>query len=894
MKKILFLALALVLGLTLSACGGERTAPVFEGVDDVTIYLESDFDPMEGVTATDHDGNDISEDVVVSGSVNTSETGSYFLRYTVKDSEDLSNEATRYVTVEVDPDMVGDELLPNGDFSMGMSFWTTTTGLEGGTGNFEVVDGELRVEVTGVSGGYWEPRLENIGIEFVQGQAYQVTFEARAEDPRAIHVQVGELLDGAPWFTNFKPAVPVIVDLDDTMTEYSFQFIMGLETSENGAMIFEFGTVPSQELGTDNLLTTVYLDNIVIEEIDEIVDTVPPVIQGIDDKTIYQGDDFNPLEGVSVIDNVDGDIEIDMSNITGEVDTDTLGEYELTYTVSDEAGNETVETRIITVEPPREDLPKGADYGWRYFVNDWEGTEGDLEVVDGQLVLSVSNINTSANWNIQIIQDAEALRMEDEAGEGSMQLEAGRTYRVTFDAKASVAGDINVAFGHEVGGWHEYHMEENVAITTDMETISFEFTLDADGDYDMLSAFKLEMGNLFEGEDGTQTFTLDNVMIEILEDDTFVDSELIVNGVFEAEDTGMRLPAYGWRAFLNDWEGTAGELSIIDTQLVLELENISNMDQNWKIQMIQDAFALGTGEDNEGSIAFTAGETYRVTFDAKASVEGAFNVAIGHAGDGWTPYHEEQGLLITNEMQEFTFEFTLDDDEEDYSVLAQFKVEMGMLFADSEAPQSFTLDNVVIEVLDGDDFVDAELIENGDFTKYGETPEAWRAFTNFWEGTLGNINNIDDQLVLVLNEINTWENWHVQIIQDAYALGTGEDNEGSIEFTEGATYRVTFDAKASVEGDFNVAIGHSVGGWTEYHLETLTVTNEMQTFQFEFTLDDDEVDYSVLGQFKLEMGMLFSGLEGPQTFTLDNVMLEIHDGTDFVDAELIENGDFIE
>jgi hypothetical protein len=39
------------------------------------------------------------------------------------------------------------------------------------------------------------------------------------------------------------------------------------------------------------------------------------------------------------------------------------------------------------------------------------------------------------------------------------------------------------------------------------------------------------------------------------------------------------------------------------------------------------------------------------------------------------------------------------------------------------------------------------------------------------------------------------------------------------------------------------------------------------------------------------MGLLFAGLTGPQSFTLDNIAIEVSvDGT-FVDAQLIINGD---
>jgi len=210
---------------------------------------------------------------------------------------------------------------------------------------------------------------------------------------------------------------------------------------------------------------------------------------------------------------------------------------------------------------------------------------------------------------------------------------------------------------------------------------------------------------LFAGLEGPQSFTLDNVKIQVSEDGEFVDTDLIINGDFK--------PTAGFRAFLNDWEGTAGSLAARNGLLVLNLEALSTLDQNWKVQIIQDAFALGTGPDNEGSLQFEEGKTYKVSFDAKASVAGEVNLAIGHAGGGFTGYHTEL-FDVTTELETYTFEFTLDGDL-DYSVLAQFKIEMGFLFAGLEGPQSFSLGNVSIEVSEDGEFVDAQIFINGDF-----------------------------------------------------------------------------------------------------------------------------------------------------------------------------------
>jgi len=860
----------------------DTTSPTFSGVEDVTVYKDSNFDALDGVTATDDVDGDVTSDIEVTGSVDITTTGTYFLRYSVEDAAGNKREVSRYVTVEIDPSLIGDEMVPNGDFELGWTIWTTTTGLEGGNANYSVVDGELVVEVTSVAGGLWEPRLENIGIEFEQGKTYEVSFDARAEAPRAIHLQVGEIIDAAPWFTNFKPGQTEIFDLSTEMETYTFEFTMGLDTNLNGALIFEMGTVPANDLEENNLITTVYLDNVSISETELGEDTAPPVVTGAGPALIERGSEFDLLAGITVMDNVDGEITLTSEHVQGYVNTDKPFEYRLIYRVSDEAGNETIVVRLVTVREPLATEDGGTTWGWRSFTNNWEGTAGELVAVDGELVFDITAINAMTdNWKLQVIQDAFALE-EGADNDGSMQFEAGKTYKVTFDARASVAGDINLAIGHAGGGWTEYY-SELISITTDMATYSTTFTLDAEGDYSTLAQFKFEMGLLFAGETSGQ-FMLDNVVIEEQVGEVFEDTELVVNGDFDGPDL-----TEGWRAFTNNWEGTAGELVGVDGELVFDITAINAMTDNWKLQVIQDAFALGTGADNDGSIQFEAGKTYKVTFDARASVEGDINLAIGHAGGGWTEYYSEL-ISITTEMATYTTTFTLDDEEADYSVLAQFKLEMGLLFA-GETSGQFILDNVIIEVEEGEEFVDAEMIVNGDFDG-PNLAEGWRAFTNNWEGTVGELVPVNGALIFDITAINAMtDNWKLQVIQDAFALGTGEDNEGSMQFVAGNTYRVTFDASASVAGDVNLAIGHAGGGWTEYYSELISITTEMATYTTTFTLDDEEADYSVLAQFKLEMGLLFAGETSGQ-FMLDNVKIEMQVGEEFVDAELIVNGHF--
>jgi hypothetical protein len=79
----------------------------------------------------------------------------------------------------------------------------------------------------------------------------------------------------------------------------------------------------------------------------EDADTVAPVISIVGDNpaTVFQGSTYTDA-GATATDNVDGSVSVTTS---GSVDTSTVGEYTLTYTASDSAGNESSATRTVNV-----------------------------------------------------------------------------------------------------------------------------------------------------------------------------------------------------------------------------------------------------------------------------------------------------------------------------------------------------------------------------------------------------------------------------------------------------------------------------------------------------------------------------------------------------------------
>ncbi|MBW3081619.1 immunoglobulin-like domain-containing protein [Bifidobacterium saguinibicoloris] len=81
----------------------DTTAPVISGADDVTLDYGAAFDPKAGVSAKDDVDGNLTKDITVTGTVDTSKAGTYELTYTVADKAGNTVTVTRTVTVRPKP-----------------------------------------------------------------------------------------------------------------------------------------------------------------------------------------------------------------------------------------------------------------------------------------------------------------------------------------------------------------------------------------------------------------------------------------------------------------------------------------------------------------------------------------------------------------------------------------------------------------------------------------------------------------------------------------------------------------------------------------------------------------------------------------------------------------------
>ncbi|MDY0010934.1 MAG: DUF5011 domain-containing protein, partial [Candidatus Izemoplasmatales bacterium] len=78
---------------------------------------------------------------------------------------------------------------------------------------------------------------------------------------------------------------------------------------------------------------------------------IAPVFSGVVDRTVEKGaSKFNLLEGITINDDFDTNL-LSQVVVTGQVDLTTVGEYPITLTVTDVAGNEVSASFVVTVIP---------------------------------------------------------------------------------------------------------------------------------------------------------------------------------------------------------------------------------------------------------------------------------------------------------------------------------------------------------------------------------------------------------------------------------------------------------------------------------------------------------------------------------------------------------------
>jgi hypothetical protein len=756
MKKS-YTGLTVVLSaLILAACGVTPTSSTptssevaltsitITGADDITLDFEAPFNLRTGVTATGNNGISYTSQIALTslssavntttGALDTTKTGPLTVQYRVTVGAVVATKI-RNITVR---QPVATGLLVNPDFSQGTAGWDQRSPIpvvyeaDGGTIALSTENGELKAIV--VSGdNFFTPRFGQMNIPFEQGKIYEVSFDARSSVTKEIALQVGEVVNGDPYFNEFLPDANKIlyqtIAAGSTMTRYTYQFKMNT-TNVKGGILFGLGEINDQDINA-----TLYFDNIEIKAV--TVDTFAPFIKGATNINVNVGQVFNPLTGVTAIDMVEGnitltsaDVEIKNSQnqVVSAVDTSAPGVFTIKYTAKDSVNNTTTATRTINVVGMNflnENLLTNGSFAtaigeeWSFWTRDWAPAvpvvNRSQDVALGTYSLDIAG-GGEASWNIQM----------NHAGS---QLVQGQTYRLSFTGFASVARSFSAAFENPEPNNVNYGRKNGFAFGTASSTVDFVFTVTQPTEIVRLT---IELGAQEGFADGIVTF--EDVRLQRLDAEP-----LVSNSDFSLS---------GWRGYSEPGVATTTS-GIVNGEFKMTISQYAPYPQSWDqgatatsshLQIVQDAQSLEGILGVEEFLNLEVGKTYTLSFDAYASEVVSITPNV-FGQDLWVNHTQSPETLVGTTKTTFTktvstIGATLNDTEK---LAFEFGKGVPSIAVDGTAVSVY-LDNVSLKEVN----VDVPSLYNGNMETVlgGHAIDGPATLVNTSEGALMTVNSM--------------------------------------------------------------------------------------------------------------------------------------------------------
>ena len=120
-----------------------------------------------------------------------------------------------------------------------------------------------------------------------------------------------------------------------------------------------------------------------------------PILSGVSDLTLNIGDKFDALAGITANDKEDGDLTSKIK-VSGDVDTSKAGKYEVSYSVTDSAGDIVTAKRIVTVKSDGGGEVEG-DFAFDFAItSDW-GSGANYKIK----VQNNTGKDITGGWNVE-------------------------------------------------------------------------------------------------------------------------------------------------------------------------------------------------------------------------------------------------------------------------------------------------------------------------------------------------------------------------------------------------------------------------------------------------------------------------------------------------------------
>lgn len=772
--------------------------------------------------------------------------------------------------------------LRNGDFSLGLTSWETILD-SGGAAGFAEVNGEAKIDVTGVGSNPWSIMLNQGAMSFTKGIEYTLSFRAKSTINRSIAV----VLENATYTRAFDSK-----EIGLTPEWKTFNYTIKPAATEILALKYLMGKVD-----TTAAAGIVFIDDVVLQVKNPSVKQAPMLVADSSDNFIGNAID------ITIADNPEWRGAVKTVKVNGQVLT--AGKYTITagnlnlaadnfatagnYTILIEANGFANTSVVQQIRARDAKIVQNGTFntnvdGWSVYKGD--GSDAAITADNGEMKVDFPNYDGWWRWSTQVYQTG-------------LRLEAGKTYVLKFDGRSTIAKNILIEINKGAGENH--YASPEIALTTDNQTFTYEFTITA-ADTNAKLNFLVGSNNVPGENFRTHSIFLDNISIEEKPQTPVEDDSIIKNGTFDTNTTN-------WTAWWGDeWSGVGvGELSVEGGKLKIHLTALGA--KSYAPQVLQEGFQL---EKNK---------TYVVKFKAKADISRQINVNIGKGlsvEPYFRPYAEGKTFNLTTAEQEFTYEFTVTE-ATDPGLKMVFEVgkigEIGIV-TDIYLDDISIVEKEITTPVVNKTALAAKIAEADALTSAAYTTESWTALqtaltsakavntkadaaqtevdsavTSLTNAINGLVRiSVPDNTNLVVNgdfatAITPWTNWSdgsmsVEVVNGEAKIDlNGFGTEGwSVQFAQNGfnfepnvTYRLTFKAKSTVARSFGVDIEGA--GYYRYMDQTGNLTTEMKTYTYEFTVTKGETTKMNFFFGKTGADITDAFRSTPHTIYLDDVVI---------------------
>jgi hypothetical protein len=321
----------------------DTTPPVISLTGGSPITLEKGNIYSElGATALDNIDGDLTASIITSGTVSANLVGSYVLTYNVSD---LSGNAATTLTRTIDVvDTTAPEITLLGNTSINHELQTSFVDPGFTANDFPSEDLSASVVISG-------------SVDTSIAGTYTLNYDLTDGSGNAAITRTRTVIvaDTAPPTLTITGDNPLAHELGTTYTEQGASAIDIVDGDITGAIVISGDTVDGLTAGSYNVIYDIIdaAGNAAATQtrIVNVSDTTPPLVTLLGQAIVQQEQGIAYAEaGASASDNIDGDLTANIAVAGDTVDTNTAGDYTITYSVNDNAGNTSaLVTRLVEV-----------------------------------------------------------------------------------------------------------------------------------------------------------------------------------------------------------------------------------------------------------------------------------------------------------------------------------------------------------------------------------------------------------------------------------------------------------------------------------------------------------------------------------------------------------------